>query len=99
MLTHDQKTIGGLSLNDNCFRQLIVDIISAVFDGHGAAAAAPGHYGNGLTAVAAEGKQERIQFFIIGFDPGNDIFLTLLCSCQIHISHLTLRCAHPNNYD
>lgn len=59
--------------------QLGVNIVSAVFDGYGAAAPAVGNHCNGFTAVATQGEQKRIQLFIVGLDPLNDIFFSFLC--------------------
>jgi hypothetical protein len=57
--------------------QLVVDIVSAVFDGYGAAAFSAGNHGNGLAAVAAQGEEEGIQFLIVGIDPPDNIFFSL----------------------
>ena len=57
--------------------QLVVDGVSAVLDGDGAAALAPGYYGDGFTAVAAQRKQKRIEFLVVGFDTADDIFFSL----------------------
>ena len=59
--------------------QLSVDIISAVLDGDGAATPATGNYGNGLSAIAAEGEQKGQKLFIVGVDRLDDIFLTFFC--------------------
>ena len=67
--------------NDNGLSQLIVDIVSAVLDGHGAVVLPAGHHGDGFAAVAAKGEQERIKFFIIGFDALDDVLLTFRRTC------------------
>ena len=66
------------------FCQLIIDIVSAILDGDSAAASPAGNHCNRLTAVTAQREQERIEVFIIGIDPQNDILLTFLCHGQIH---------------
>ena len=66
-------------LNDNGLRQLVVDVVSAVLDGNGAAASAAGDHRDRLAAVAAQGKQKSVQLFIVGFDPLNDVFFSDLC--------------------
>ena len=58
----------------NRFRKLIVDTVSAVLDGYDTAASAARDYRDRFPAVTAEREQKGIQFFIIGFDPPNDIF-------------------------
>ena len=59
---------------------MIVDAISAILDGNNATTFATGNHRNGLATVAPQGKQKRIQFIIICFDPLNDIFITYLRS-------------------
>lgn len=65
--------------DDDGLCQLRVKIISAVFDGYGAAASAVGNHRNGFTTVATQGEQKRIQLFIVGLDPLNDILFSFLC--------------------
>ena len=74
--------------NNDIRSQLGVDAVSAVLYGHHAAASAPGNHRNGFAAVASQGEQECIQFFIIGIDALDNIFFTLLRVGQIHIHHL-----------
>ena len=74
-------------LNDDGFRQLIVDVVSAILDGHGTTATPPGYHSNRLAAVAAKGKQECVQFLIVGLDGANDVFNSLLGLCQCHSNH------------
>ena len=45
-----------------------------------------GDHGDGFTAVAAEGEQERIQLLVIGHDLANDVFVAFHCVGQIHTS-------------
>ena len=53
-----------------------------------AAASAVGNHRNRFAAVATQGKEKCIQFFIIGIDVLNDILFAFLCIYQIHNSHL-----------
>ena len=69
--------------------KLCVDVVSAVLDGDGAAAAPPRNDGDLLAAVAAKREQKRVKLRIVRFDPLDDVFLTLLCFQQIHI-HILL---------
>ena len=71
-------------LHNDCFRQLIVDIVSAILDGNGAAVTATGHNGDGLTGIAAQRKQESIELIVIGFDGFYDVFLPYFRHCQVH---------------
>ena len=72
--------------DDDGLRQLRVDVITGVLDGNDAAAFQMGDDSDGLTAVTAKRKQKRVQLFVIGFDPLNDVLLANLCSAQIHNS-------------
>ena len=86
------RLFGGL--HQDCFRQLGIHAVSAVFDGNHTAAPAAGDHRDRLSAVATQGKQECIQFLVIGFDGPNDVFLAYLRGCQIHTLHpiLIFRC-------
>ena len=67
--------------------QLLVDVVAAILDGHGAAASAVGNHRDRLTAVAAQREQKRIELLIVclyGFD---DVFLAFYSIGQIHICH------------
>ncbi len=84
MLTDGQKAISGSPFeksDDDGFSQLLIDIVPAVFNGNGTVILASGYYGNGFTAVAAEGEQKSVQFFVISFDPLNDILFAFLRLC------------------
>ena len=61
--------------------QLGIDAVSAVFDGDHAASAPAGDDSDVLTAVATQREQKSIEFFIIGVNSLNNIFLAKLCSC------------------
>ena len=88
------KTISGLSSafiiwsDNNCLRQLIVDVVSAVLDGNCTAVLPPCDNGDRFTAVTAQRKQKCIQLFIISFDPLNNVLFAFLCMRQIHMYHL-----------
>ena len=75
-------------LNQNGLRQLVVDIVSAVFDGNGAVAFLFGDDGDGFAAVATQGEEKFVQFLVVGFDGFDDIFLAFLGMSQIHKGHL-----------
>ena len=74
-------------LDDDGLRQLIVDVVSAILNGHSTTATPPGHHSNWLTAIAAKGKQECVQFLIVCLDGANDVFNSLLGLCQCHSNH------------
>ena len=85
LLTAMQKTISGLSftkiaLHDNRFSQFRVDAVSAILYGYYAAAPTAGYHRDRFATIAAQGEQKRIEFFVIGFDPLDDIFFAFLCS-------------------
>jgi hypothetical protein len=61
--------------NDRC-RQLIVNIVSAVFNRHGAAASAAGNNGDGFAAVAAQREQKAIEFLVFRLNPLDQIFFS-----------------------
>lgn len=67
--------------NDNGFSQLLVNVVTAVFDGNHAAALQVRNDGDGLTGITAQGKQKCIQFFVIGVDLLDDVLLALICVC------------------
>ena len=67
--------------------QLAVDAVSAVLDADHTAAPTAGYHRNGFAAVAAQGKQERVQLPVIGLDMTNDVLFAQLGSCQIHALH------------
>jgi hypothetical protein len=69
-----------VSFHRNGIRQLLVDAVSAILDGHHTSASAAGDHGNGFAAVATQRKQERIQFLIVGFNAPDDVFLSQLRS-------------------
>ena len=69
-------------------RQLPVDVVAAILDGHDAAAPTAGYHRDGLAAIAAQREQECVQFLVIGLDPLNDVLSSLLCAVQIHMFHL-----------
>ena len=71
-----------LYLNGSC--QLIVDAVSAVLNGDHTGASAAGDHGNGLPSVAAQRKQEGIQFFILCGNVVHHIFSTQLCFPKCH---------------
>ena len=73
-----------LFLNDNGLGKLFIDIVATILDGHRAAASPAGYNGNGFAAVATKGKQESIQFFIVGLDTANMVFPADLCVKYIH---------------
>ena len=64
-----------ITLDDDRFSQLIVNVVSAILDGNGAATSSAGNHRYGFTCIAAKGKQKRIEFFVISFDPLNDVLL------------------------
>ena len=76
-----------VSSDNDGLGELIVDVVAGILNGYSAALSPAGDYGDGLTAVTAQGEQKRIQLLIISFDPLNDILFTFLCSCQIHGYH------------
>ena len=71
-----------LNLNGSC--QLIIDTISAILDGNHTGASAPGDHGDGLSAVAAQRKQECIQFFILCDNISNGVLLAKLRFPKCH---------------
>ena len=87
-LSLDRAINWDLFLHDDGFGQLLIKGVSSVFDRHGTAASATGYYGDRLTAVTAQRKQKCVQLLVIGIDTGDNIFLTLLGSRQIHDPHL-----------
>ena len=54
------------------------NVVSAVFNGNGAAASAPGNHSDRFTAVAAKSKEKAVKLFIVGKDIFYDIFDTFL---------------------
>ena len=76
----NQLTAPCVPSNDDRSRQLIVDVVSGILDGNGAAAPAAGDHRDGLACIAAQGKQKAIEFFIVRFDPLNDVLLAFLRS-------------------
>ena len=52
-------------LKNNRISQMSVYIISSVFNGYGAATSSSGDHCDRFTGIATQGKQERIQFFIL----------------------------------
>ena len=68
-----------LLLDHDSFGELVIDIVSAILDGHGAAALEMAYHSDRLAAVASKGKQKAVQLFIISFDPLNDVFFSVLC--------------------
>ena len=85
MLTFNQKgtavTRCTKNLDNDGFRQLIVDIVTTVLDGNRAAVTATGHHGDRLTGVATQGEEERIELIVIGFDGLDDVFLSQFGHC------------------
>ena len=70
--------------NMDRFGKLIVDVVSTVFDRNGKTSLATSNHGDRLTGVAAKGKEECIQFLIVGDDALNDILLSKLRIGQVH---------------
>ena len=74
--------------DDDGLGQGLVDAVSGVLDGDGAAAALVGDNGDGFAAVAAQREQKGVQLVIVRIDGQNDIFLSFLCLIEGHIYHL-----------
>ena len=56
--------------------QTAVDAVASVLHADHAASPSAGNHGNGFAGIAAQGKQEGIEFLIIGFDTNNGMLLT-----------------------
>ena len=76
--------------DNNSLSKHIVYIVSRVLYGNGTAALTERDHGNSLTAVTAERKQKGVQLLVIRVDLPNDIFLSLFCLSQVHISYRPL---------
>jgi len=74
-----------LNLYTDRFRQLIVNIVTAILDRYRTAAFPMCDYCDRFTAVAAQREKEGIQFFIIGFDFLDNVFFSFNGILQIHI--------------
>ena len=74
--------------DDYRFGEGIVDAVSGVFDGDGAACFLVGDNGDRLTAVAAESEKKSVQLAVIGVDPVNEILFAKFCLCKTHYIHL-----------
>jgi hypothetical protein len=72
----------------NCLGQLIINTVSAILHGNHTAASATGYHSDGFAAVTTQGKQKRIEFFILCFDPLDNIFFADLGVGQVHTVHL-----------
>ena len=79
MLTPDQKTISGLSFplshNLDSLSQLIINVVSAIFNGDYTTTTLAGDHSDRLTCLASQRKEKRVQILVIGFNARNDIFL------------------------
>ena len=54
--------------------QSAVDAVAAIFHGNHTGGPAAGYDGNGLTGVAAQGKEKTVEFRVIGVDALDDVF-------------------------
>ena len=70
--------------DSNGFRKLVIDIVSSVLDGNGAAAFSVCNNSDRLSAVTAKGEEESVEFFIVGFDGFDDILFAFNSIFQIH---------------
>ena len=61
-----------------------VNAVPAVLYGHHASGPAAGNNGNGLAAVAAEGKQKAVELLVIGVDALNNILPAGSGMIEIH---------------
>ena len=61
-----------------------VDAVAAVLHGDHAGGPAAGNNGNGLAGVAAQRKQEAVEFLVIGVDALDDILTAEGRVVQIH---------------
>ncbi len=95
MLTYRQKRPQPFNkksiLNDDCFRKLVINVVSAVFYCNIAAFFKVGNNRNRLAAVTAEREEECIEFFIVGFNSLDDIFFAFFSKLKIHVYHLTCK--------
>ena len=66
---------------------MLVDAVSAVLDGHGAAAFSVGDYGDGFAGITANGEQKSIELFVLGFDLADDVFFSFNGFEQRHFRH------------
>ena len=78
------KSISLFLLDDDSFRKLLVDVISAVLYRDNAAVLEVRYDGNRLTAIASEGEQEGVKLFIIRFYAVDDVFLFRFCISEVH---------------
>ena len=58
--------------------QAAVDAVAAILHGNHTGGPAAGNHGNGLAAVAAQGKQKAVELRVIGIDALDDILTALL---------------------
>ena len=66
---------------------MLVDAVSAVLDGHSAAAFSVGDYGDGFAGITAKGEQKSIELFVLGFDLPDDVFFSFNGFEQRHFRH------------
>jgi hypothetical protein len=73
-----------ITLDDDRLSQLIVNVVSAILDGNGAATLATGDHSDWFATVAAKRQQKRLERFIISFDPLNDVLLAFFSYGYVH---------------
>ena len=79
-----------LFFHKNRFRKLPVDVVASILDGDRTVASPLGNHRDGFAAVASQRKQKRIQFFVIGFDLADNVFLSFFDFSQIHSNHRSI---------
>ena len=72
-------------LDTDSFRQLIVDVVTTILDGYCTAAFAMCNDRDCFAGIAAEGKQERVQLFVIGYNFPDDVFLSFCGFSESHV--------------
>ena len=72
-------------LDTDSFRQLIVNVVASILDGYRAAAFAMSNHRDCFAGIAAEREKERVQFFVIGYDFPDDVFLSFCGFSESHV--------------
>jgi hypothetical protein len=63
-------------LNHNRPGKGVINVVSAVLNGHSAVISLAGYHCNGFSTITSQRKQKRFQSRIAGVNPGDDIFFT-----------------------
>lgn len=79
-----QSRVNGVMLDYNGGSELVVDVVSSVFDGYDTASFETGDDRNRFSCIATERKEERVEFIIFGFDLFDDVFFVFKSVGKIH---------------